>query len=378
MPPGLYNCTFEYDYWTSMGADAALSYDVLVDGATEMTIGVGSGWPAGHHAVVLGDALSAGGEVQLRFVYAAGSAPDPDNGVWLDNIVLRCPAGPGDADGYAFLNGTSMATPHVTGTAALLFSLKPSASVGEVRQALLTSVDPLPALAGKTTSGGRLDAGAAVALLDTVAPPPPTLSATIPASPSQSTQPRLRGSAQRGTTVEVFANASCSGAPVAAGSAAQLAASGIAVTAASGAVTQFSARATDLAPLTSACSAPISYRQGSDPVQPPTDPGGGTDPGGSGSPSSPPSGGGSANPTQPPASPAPVCTVPRLIGKTFPQAKAALKAASCELGVVRKPRPRRGPQPTLVVRSSSPAPGAHPAGGRVALTLAPKPKKAQR
>ena len=55
-----------------------------------------------------------------------------------------------------------MAAPHVTGAAGLLFSLKPTATVTEVRDALLASVDPVASLAGKTVSGGRLDAAAAL------------------------------------------------------------------------------------------------------------------------------------------------------------------------------------------------------------------------
>lgn len=152
----------------------------------------------------------------------------------------------------------------MTGAAALLFSLKPSASVTEVRQALLGSVDPVSSLAGKTASGGRLDAAAATDLFDSVPPPTPALSATNPPSPSGNNQPRLIGSAQRGTSIDVYANASCSGSPVAGGTAAQLAAPGIPVTVSDNTTTEFSVRATDMAPHTSDCSAPIPYTENSD------------------------------------------------------------------------------------------------------------------
>jgi hypothetical protein len=57
--------------------------------------------------------------------------------------------------------------------------------------------------------------------------------------------------------------------------------------------------------------------------------------------------------TQPTPTP-PSCVVPKLKGKTLRRAKAALKAANCTLGKVRRPRHAKG---KLVVKSSSPGPG---------------------
>ncbi len=58
---------------------------------------------------------------------------------------------------YAYSDGTSMATPHVAGTAALLLAARPALTVAELRAALLGGVDPLSSLAGRVASGGRLD-----------------------------------------------------------------------------------------------------------------------------------------------------------------------------------------------------------------------------
>jgi subtilisin family serine protease len=76
-------------------------------------------------------------------------------------------------------SGTSMATPLVTATAALLLSWDPSLSVAELRAALLASARPLPALAGKVATGGLLSArGALDAIGATSQFSPPTLSLT--------------------------------------------------------------------------------------------------------------------------------------------------------------------------------------------------------
>jgi len=58
---------------------------------------------------------------------------------------------------YFYLNGTSMAAPHVSGAAALLKSYNPVISGTEIKNAILSSVDPIAAMQGITVSGGRLN-----------------------------------------------------------------------------------------------------------------------------------------------------------------------------------------------------------------------------
>lgn len=71
--------------------------------------------------------------------------------------------------GYGFASGTSMAAPHVSGTAALVLS-RCSYGTAALKEALLGSVRPVEALATITITGGRLDAHSAI--LTCVAPPP--------------------------------------------------------------------------------------------------------------------------------------------------------------------------------------------------------------
>jgi thermitase len=65
-------------------------------------------------------------------------------------------------DDYRFAWGTSMATPHVSGEAALLLASAPSLSAQELKNLILGTADPRPGLAGLSVSGGRANAGAAL------------------------------------------------------------------------------------------------------------------------------------------------------------------------------------------------------------------------
>src|SRR5436190_1502589 len=58
---------------------------------------------------------------------------------------------------YSTFSGTSMATPHVAGAAALLWSYNGSLTYNQVISRLLNNVDPLSNLTGKVASGGRLN-----------------------------------------------------------------------------------------------------------------------------------------------------------------------------------------------------------------------------
>ncbi len=61
-------------------------------------------------------------------------------------------------DTYGTKNGTSMATPMVSGIAALIASAHPTSTAAQIRRLLLNSIDALPAWEGLVSTGGRANA----------------------------------------------------------------------------------------------------------------------------------------------------------------------------------------------------------------------------
>ena len=73
----------------------------------------------------------------------------PGSNIWSTYI--------GSNQSYKYLNGTSMATPHVSGALALAKAHFPSESSSSLIARLYASVNPIPALYAKVSSGGRLN-----------------------------------------------------------------------------------------------------------------------------------------------------------------------------------------------------------------------------
>ena len=96
---------------------------------------------------------------------------------------------PGDRYGWA--SGTSMATPHVSGAAALLWAASPGASAAQIKSALTAGADPVAAFAGRTVTGGRLNVLSSLRLVAdvTLAPPAPAPGPSPGPAPSPDSDP---------------------------------------------------------------------------------------------------------------------------------------------------------------------------------------------
>jgi subtilisin family serine protease/subtilisin-like proprotein convertase family protein len=71
--------------------------------------------------------------------------------------------------GYAYMSGTSMASPHVAGAVALVWDYHPEWTDAEVMNAIKSTVDPIPSLTNLVATGGRLNVDRALRF---GAPPP--------------------------------------------------------------------------------------------------------------------------------------------------------------------------------------------------------------
>jgi len=111
--------------------------------------------PAAYDSVISVAALTSSG---TRASYSNYGATTVDIAAPGSGIFSTLPG-----NTYGSYNGTSMATPHVAGTAALYASAFPQASAAAIRTAILSTARPTADVSGKVSTGGRLDTAAAVA-----------------------------------------------------------------------------------------------------------------------------------------------------------------------------------------------------------------------
>ncbi|HSO76068.1 MAG TPA: S8 family peptidase [Blastocatellia bacterium] len=86
------------------------------------------------------------------------------------SILSTAPRNQSSPNGaYTTLSGTSMSAPYVSGIAVLLWSHEPSLAPAQVKQRIVSTSEPIPALVSKAANSGR--ANAFSALTNRIAPP---------------------------------------------------------------------------------------------------------------------------------------------------------------------------------------------------------------
>ncbi len=185
--------------------DAILAIEYATMMGAQLT---NNSWGGGPYSDALRDAIDSSGAHGMLFVASAGNygensdlypqypaaydlpniisvaATDhSDQVAWFSNfgatsVDLGAPGVnilstiPGNS--YYSAEGTSMAAPHVSGAAALVWSVYPHLSQAEVKQRILMMVDSIPALQGRCVTGGRLNLFMALSQPDSIAPAPVT------------------------------------------------------------------------------------------------------------------------------------------------------------------------------------------------------------
>ena len=185
-------------------SDAVRALDYLVDLKRRHGINIvatNNSWGGGGFSQALLDAINRAGDAGILFISAAGNSTANNDATanYPSNYQCTTPTRPWDCvvavasitsagalssfsnygattvdlgapgsaitstvpvNAYASYDGTSMATPHVTGAVALCAGVDQTLSAQELRAAVVGSTAATASLAGKTLTGGRLDAGA--------------------------------------------------------------------------------------------------------------------------------------------------------------------------------------------------------------------------
>ncbi len=151
------------------------------------------------------------GAVDAADVIASFSSTGPEVDVTAPGVAVRAPVPTGtctlcDPSGYKVLNGTSMATPHVAGVAALLMSR--GRASWEAWNMIVNSAHDLGAPGHDSQYGhGRVDALAAIDA-DPGEPPPPPPPVDNVAPSVVITSPPNWVTVRKGTVVPILASAS--------------------------------------------------------------------------------------------------------------------------------------------------------------------------
>jgi subtilisin family serine protease len=185
---------------TTSDAILAIEYATAMPGVKIMS----NSWGGGGYSSALEDAIQAASDAGILFVAAAGNyvgntdiTPNYPSCYDVPNVMSIAAtdhndelcsfsgygavtvdlAAPGDnilstfpGNSYGELGGTSMATPHVSGAAALIWGRFPAMTMLQVKALIMSSVDVVPGMTGLCVTDGRLNVFNCVAEPDSIAP----------------------------------------------------------------------------------------------------------------------------------------------------------------------------------------------------------------
>lgn len=179
-------------FLTGSGSGSLANAVQSIDYATQMEVDIMSNsWGGGGFSEVLKESIERARDAGILFTAAAGNSrsnndrnPSYPATYDVDNIISVAAidnngnlasfssfgqttvhlGAPGvnilssTPSGYKSWSGTSMATPHVSGVAALVLSNEPDISMEDLRERLITRVKPVSAIREKVASGGIVNA----------------------------------------------------------------------------------------------------------------------------------------------------------------------------------------------------------------------------
>ena len=131
---------------------------IAAAGNSSLNIDASASYPAAYPNanIIAVAALNSNGTIASYSNYGATKVDigAPGSGIW--STIPKSVKGK-ITSSYASYNGTSMATPHVSGACALYASIYPGSTAAAIKNAILGSATPTSSLSGKTLTGGRLN-----------------------------------------------------------------------------------------------------------------------------------------------------------------------------------------------------------------------------